>query len=183
MPVERTIIEWQLEADTREKLRAAVLLKWAEEECGSADAYQRYRYNVEKLSKGDWIYLHRPARLNKGCDFIVNCVPLIPRDDGKQYKNPRQQDLIAELKLISEHITDGHKRILTAVEAVWHCENVKKVCDSLCNSIGDPDWAFRAERALKVAKWLFIEQDITDWNTSGRAMLLGRIREKLDLST
>jgi len=179
MPVERTIIEWQLEEDTREKLRAAVLMKWAQERCGSAVAFQRYRYNVEKLSKGDWVYLHRPARLNKGCDFIVNCLPLISRDDGRQNKNPRQKDLIAELKLISERIVDGHRRILDAVGAVWHCKDVIKVCDSLCNGIDDPDWAFRAERALKVAKWLFIEQDITDWNTSGRAMLMNGIKATL----
>ena len=179
MPVERKIIEWQLEENTRGELRTAVLLKWAEEECGSADAYQRYRYNVEKLSKGDWVYLHRPARLNKGCDFIVNCVPLIPRDDGKQLKNPRQRDLIAEIKLISKNITDGHKRILAAVEAVWRCEAMTRVCASVCNDNDNPDWAFRTERVLKVAKWLFIEQDITDWNTSGRAMLMKGIREAL----
>ena len=179
MPVERTILEWHLEEDSREKLRTAVLIKWTEEMCGSADAYQRYRYNVEKLSQGDWVYLHRPARLNKGCDFIVHCMPLIPRDDGKQYKNPRQRDLIAEIELISKNVTNGHKRILTAVEAVWRCEAVTKVCASLCNDIDNPDWAFRAERAPKVAKWLFIEQDITDWNTSGRGMLMEGIRERL----
>jgi hypothetical protein len=180
MAVERTIIEWHLEENSRENFRSAVLIKWAEEECGSADAYQRYRYNVESFPNGGCVYLHRPAFKNKGCDFVVNCVPLIPREDGKQYKNPRHEDLSRELKSISEKIPDGQKQILAAVEAVWRCENVTAVCDALCKTIADPELVFRIERALKVAKWLFIEQDITDWNTSGRAMLMGGIREQLE---
>jgi hypothetical protein len=87
--------------------------------------------------------------------------------------------LVAEIELISENVPDGHKRMLAAVDAVWRCESVTEVCASLCNGIENPDWAFRAERALKVAKWLFIEQDITDWNTSGRAMLMNGIEEAL----
>jgi hypothetical protein len=179
MPVDRILIEWKLEEDTREKLRLAVLMKWAQEARGSADAFQRYRYNVEKLPNGGWVYLHRPAFKNKGCDFVVHCDPAIPRDDGKRFKNPRHQDLTGELKLISQQIADGHTRMFAAVEAVWGCQDVTTVSESLCSGITDPDLAFRAERALKVAKWLFIEQDITDWNTSGRAMLMNGIRDTL----
>jgi hypothetical protein len=100
-------------------------------------------------------------------------------DDGKKYKSPRQVDLIRELQFIAEQIPDGHQRILQAVESVWKCENVTTVCARICPTIADADLAFRIERALKVAKWLFIEQDITDWNTSGRAMLMGGIRDGL----
>jgi hypothetical protein len=154
-------------------------LKWAEEECGSSDAFQRYRYNVETLPNGGCIYLHRPAFKNKGCDFVVNCEPPIPRDDGKRYKNPRHEDLIRELRLIADALENGRARILAAVEAVWRCESVTAVCAAQARAIAQPELAFRVERALKVAKWLFIEQDITDWNTSGRAMLMGGIRAAL----
>ena len=179
MAVERTIIEWQLLEETRERLRIAVLTKWAEEECGNAIAFKRYRYNVEQLPNGGMVYLHRPAFMNKGCDFVVHCEPAIPRDDGKKYKNPRHQDLTGELKRISEQIQNGNTRILAAVEAVWRCENITTTCASLCGGINNPEWKFRAERVLKVAKWLFIEQDITDWNTSGRGMLMAGIRDAL----
>lgn len=110
---------------------------------------------------------------------MVNCLPLIPRDDGKQFKNPRHEDLTRELKSIAEKIPAGQQRILKAVEAVWKCENVTTVCTTICPTIADVDLSFRIERTLKVAKWLFIEQDITDWNTSGRAMLMGGIRKEL----
>lgn len=179
MPVERTVIEWNLQGSSREELRRKVLLKWAEERCGSSDAYQRYRYNVEKLSGGGSVYLHRPAFKNKGCDFVVNCEPQIPRDDGKGYKNPRHQDLTGELRLLAKHTAGGRQAVLCAAEAVWRCKGAREVLNSLQGRIADPGWVFRAERALKVAKWLFIEQDITDWNTSGRAMLMDGIREAL----
>jgi len=179
MAVERTMIDWHLEEGSREKFRLAVLLKWAEEECGSAEAFQRYRYNVESFPDEGRIYLHRPAFKNKGCDFVVNCVPIIPRDDGKLFKNPRHQDLIREFRSIASQLRDGRKLILSAAEAVWKCDPVKEVCSSVCESIRDSDLALRVERALKVSKWLFIEQDITDWNTSGRAMLMGGIRDCL----
>ncbi len=146
---------------------------------GSAIAFQRYQYNVERFSNGGLIYLHRPAFKNKGCDFVVNCDPAIPRDDGRKHKNPRHDDLIGELLLVSNHTTGGRARILAAVSAVWNCEDVAGTCSSLCNDINDYAWKLRAERALKVAKWLFIEQDITDWNTSGRAMLMNGINDAL----
>ena len=109
----------------------------------------------------------------------MNCDPLIPRDDGKKLKSPRHQDLSRELRLISEELADGYNRVLAAVDAVWLCKNVTEVCDSLCKNIEKPGVAIRAERALKVAKWLFIEQDITDWNTSGRGMLMSGIQSEL----
>jgi len=110
---------------------------------------------------------------------VVNCDPPIPRDDGKRYRNPRHEDLIREFTLLADALENGRARILAAVEAVWRCENVTTVCDAQARVIGSPDLAFRLERALKVAKWLFIEQDITDWNTSGRAMLMDAFRRAL----
>lgn len=84
-----------------------------------------------------------------------------------------------ELKRLSEEIADGNNRVVAAVNAIWSCQDVTATCASLCDGIDNPDWVFRAERALKVAKWLFIEQDITDWNTSGRDMLMNGIKDVL----
>ena len=41
----------------------------------------------------------------------------------------------------------------------------------------DEGYAF--EHVLKTIKWLFIEQDITYWNWSGRAMLYSAITRKI----
>lgn len=117
--------------------------------------------------------------MNKGCDFVVLCDPPILREDGKNFKNPRHKDLIREFKNLSEHNPDYKARLLEDIKAVWQCEDVTEVSSTLCNNIKDSDFVFRCDRALKVAKWLFIEQDITDWNTSGRSMLMNGINLSL----
>lgn len=166
---------------SREAQRKAVLMKWSDESSGSANSYQRYRYNVETFPENGVIYLHRPAFKNKGCDFVVNCEPQIPRDDGKRHKNPRHRDLIQELLFISDSIPQFKGDIWRSILNVFNCENVAKVSSDICNQVGNTELEWHIERALKVAKWLFIEQDITDWNTSGRHMLLNEIQEKLGL--
>jgi hypothetical protein len=181
MAVERITIDWRMDESSRETQRTAVLMKWSDESSGSANSYQRYRYNVETFSESGVIYLHRPAFKNKGCDFVVNCEPQIPRDDGKRYKNPRHRDLTQELLFISNSIPQFKGEIWGSILNVFNCENVANVSPDLCNQVGDTELEWRIERALKVAKWLFIEQDITDWNASGRQMLLDEIQEKLGL--
>ena len=179
MKVKRTVIQWHLQEYSREAYRRAVLEKWADEACGTGkdELAQRYRYDVETFENGV-IYLHRPAFKNKGCDFTVHCEPLIPRDDGKQIKTPRHIDLIRELVGLSNFIRVDKDFILQSVEKVYQCESMSDVLRSSQQLI--PQEIFcRYERALKVAKWLFIEQDITVWNTSGRAMLMNAINKTL----
>ena len=102
-------------------------------------------------------------------------------DDKKNFKNPRHKDLADELKSIAQLLENGENKIFSSIEFIWNCEEVNQICNSLCSTISDHDVAFRAERALKVAKWLFIEQDITDWHTSGRVMLLNGIKKALNI--
>lgn len=181
MAVERTLISWKLNAPTREELRRSVLLKWADEKRGSKDAPERYRYDVESFGPGGAVYLHRPAYLNKGCDFVVHCEPPILRDDGKKYKNPRHQDLLLELKSIAAEIPGGKQLVLDAVEAIWECSDPDTVYAPFATLHINDTLKMRVDRALKVAKWLFIEQDITDWNTSGRDMLMNSINRAFGL--
>ena len=181
MAVERITIDWRMDENSRIEQRVAVLLKWSEEESGGIDFKQRYQYNVETFSDSGVIYLHRPAFLNKGCDFTVQCTPIIPRDDGKQKTNPRHQDLVREILLITNEIPALKEDIIVSINEVYGCKNVNRISAEVCAKFHDKDLSVRIERALKVLKWLFIEQDITDWNTSGRQMLLNEIQEKLGL--
>jgi hypothetical protein len=123
--------------------------------------------------------LHRPAWKNKGCDFEVCCDPRLERADGTKKMRPAHTDLFAELKAVLDAHPGLRTEITNAVESVWKCKNVNTVCAALLPKLSTPAWQLKAERALKIAKWLFIEQDITDWNTSGRAMLMSGIREHL----
>ena len=47
-------------------LRIFLLNQWIIEIIGT-----KYRYFVETLTDGNRIYLERPGRLNKGCDFVI----------------------------------------------------------------------------------------------------------------
>jgi len=179
MPVERIVSTWQLNETSRHAVRLAVLQKWGEEKHGSAERYERYRYNVERLADGTWICLYRPAWKNKGCDFEVRCESAIVRSDGKNQTRPSHGDLIAELRAGRDAHPELKGALLAAVERVWCCENIDAVCSEFLPQLSSDVWRLRAERAIKIAKWLFIEQDITDWNTSGRAMLMHGIREAL----
>lgn len=165
-----------MDETTRVEQRVAVLLKWSEEESGDVDIKQRYRYNVETFSGDGIVYLHRPAFLNKGCDFTVHCTPLISRDDSKKLTNPRHQDLVREIVDISHQTPTLKAEILSSINDVYECKNVNMVSAEVCSKFHDKELSARFERALKVLKWLFIEQDITDWNTSGRAMLMASIQ-------
>lgn len=176
MAVERTTINWRMDETSRVEQRVAVLLKWSEEESGGVGIKQRYRYNVETFSGDGIVYLHRPAFLNKGCDFTVHCTPLISRDDGKKFTNPRHQDLVREILHISVQSPTLKTEMLRSINDVYECKNVNLVSAEVCSKFHDRELSDRFERVLKVLKWLYIEQDITDWNTSGRAMLMNSIK-------
>ena len=178
MAVDRTTIDWQMDLESRVEQRVAVLLKWSEEESGGVGTKQRYRYNVERFPGGGIVYLHRPAFLNKGCDFTVHCSPLISREDNKKISNPRHQDLVREIFFILNHTPSIKEDIISAIFDVYNCKNVNNISSEIRTKFHSSELSDGFERILKVLKWLFIEQDITDWNTSGRAMLMNSIKAK-----
>lgn len=166
------VIDLEFNINDRARLRSMVLQLWIQESPGSTGAVSSFRYNVERLADGSRIYLERPAHINKGADFRVLCENFIYYKNGKP-KPPSHPVLITELqKLVA--ISPAHKQeLLSALRRVWECEDVNIVVRSLTLFQGNLD----AERTLKLAKWLFIEQDITDWSYSGRAMLRGGIEQ------
>lgn len=52
--------------NNRTAIRDFLLRQWIAE-----NPQTTYRYFVETLDNGDRIYLERPGRLNKGCDFVI----------------------------------------------------------------------------------------------------------------
>jgi hypothetical protein len=57
---------------------------------------------------------------------------------------------------------------------IWDCEPSTKVIADLKFFAGE----MKAERVLLLAKWFFIEQDVTYWTESGRHMLLGAFEDE-----
>jgi hypothetical protein len=155
-----------IRATERAAVRAEVFQHWIKEQPGSTSVRNTYRYDVEKLSDGTFVYLTRPTRLNKGADFVILCQNFTKFKNGND-KPPSHGDLFGELKSLAA-LSGAHKKeILTALRRIWDCENSKQVLANLKLFKKN----VKAERMLLLAKWFFIEQDVTYWTDSGRHML------------
>jgi hypothetical protein len=169
---ELNIIDVDMSLTDRARIREEMLVYWMREDPGTLTRRICYRYNVETLADGSTIFLLRPTRLNKGCDFVIICENFLKFKNGNP-KPPKQGTVVDELKILTG-ISDQHKtEILAAIRRVWDCEHVNAVIGDLQLFAND----IRAERVLKLAKWLFIEQDVTYWTESGRHMLRQWIEE------
>jgi len=160
-----THLSINLSGTDRAAIRAEVFRHWINEKPGTPTVRNTYRYDVEKLSDGSWIYLMRPTRLNKGADFVIYCERFTKFKNGND-KPPSHVDLMSEFCQLG-HPAPQLKELLTALRRIWDCENSNKVLDDLTLFKGN----VRAERVLLLAKWFFIEQDVTYWTDSGRHML------------
>lgn len=154
---------------TRENLRAQVVNIFLEElpGTGKGDDTTRYIYDVESTAHGEHVLLHRPAPLNKGMDFIV-CTSHTRFSSGRRtFLNPSHRNILDDLLLKqAEHrVNTGY--ILSLITQLYECKELA------WNNLHLPPFAVGhdIELILKLIKWLFIEQDVTYWNWSGRNML------------
>ena len=76
-------------------------------------------------------------------------------------------DIITDLRNKRQENIVQYQLILRLVERVYNCEHIEdtELVQYVFNT------GFSVELIIKVLKWLFIEQDITYWNKSGREML------------
>jgi hypothetical protein len=167
-------IDFSLEARDRASARREVVGRWLDEGPGTITDRNRYRYNVESLSDASRIYLTRPTRLNKGMDFVINCENYLHFKKGTD-KPPRHLDVVAELVAIASAGGEAAIELRSCILRVWNCEDPGLVLSSVVHLQVD----LRLERALKLLRWFFIEQDLTYWTESGRWMLRNAIEEHL----
>ncbi|WP_225879244.1 hypothetical protein [Isorropodon fossajaponicum symbiont] len=86
-----------------------------------------------------------------------------------------------ELQAINQQNQEYSVLMGEAVEKIYNCEGPSKILKDgkfalLKNCyIGSVEY----ETLLKTIKWLFIEQDITYWSFSGRAMFKNKIDENV----
>ena len=146
-------------------IRQFLLDTWAQE-----FPKQKYRYFVGTVNNGKKIYLERPGRLNKGCDFVIYVEDLILYKNGND-KPPSHKilrDNLADKKNILDSQCWAH--LISAVEAehAMRIYDVPPNCLREINNIG----IMNVEVILSLCKWFFIEQDLTYWSGKGRDMLL-----------
>lgn len=148
-------------------LRKRMLATYAEEDCGV-----KIRYYVEKLLSGKYIYIERPAPLNKGCDFTIFVEDLMLHKNGNDCP-PSHKDVIQDIKLKKEKMYGyQYNELLQAITDIY-CAKPFDNAIKRTNMLPHIGWDY--DLLLKLLRWFFIEQDVTYWSGEGRDMLYGVI--------
>ena len=165
MPI--TTVSFTLTAKSRTDIRAELVHLFLQEKEGTGKGANTsvYIYQVEKLQNGETIYLKRPARLNKGFDFEVN-VSNTNFGSRRRTTMPSHKHIYDDLVLKKNENAIEFTRLKGVIDKIYQCQ---VVTDAEMLSFTFTN-GFPTDLVLKVIKWLFIEQDITYWNWSGRAM-------------
>lgn len=151
---------------TRLEQRRRLAETWLLEEENS-----RYRYYVETCEDGKRIYLLRPSWLNKGFDFQIN----LEGFRSKSNEAPKHDDIIGDLAKKKKESPRNFRKLRGLIDFVYECEEPDEVLET--HEIHSYSSGLPVDSLLKILKWMFIEQDLTYWNNSGRRMLMGKIRE------
>lgn len=141
--------------------RRRVISLFLDEIKGTGDYY--YAYRVEQISDGSAIFLVRPT-FKRGLDYL-----LLLRDKQGSVIAPRFESLendLNEKKLRLPRLYPNVHRALMEVHAGNDPDLVlARLKDDLStiSSVGMP-----IEKMLKIAKWLFIDEDVKYWGHRGR---------------
>ncbi len=171
-------VNLNIQASDKASYRRQLISEFLNEQPGSATNVSEYLYFVDTLQDGNRVYLKRPTALNKGVDFEV-------RIENTQFRygihgniistgnRPSHNDIYNDLAAKQEENPAEFERLRVLFEKTHDCTPIS---DSEYNS-----FSFTAghsvELIFKALKWLFIEQDITYWNRSGREMLYNGLLE------
>lgn len=132
----------------------------------------RYKYITKQLSNGCHVFLSRPANFNNGFDFTLNVSQTnfnhyIP---GKRASTrPTHGNIIDDLRAKKNENPNLYADLMRQVELIYNCQNPTQINFAFTSG-------HSSELILECIKWLFVEQDVTYWNYSGRAMFYGGIK-------
>jgi hypothetical protein len=151
----------------RFQIREQVVKKFLNEApgTGNGDLCSKYIYSVESTANNKRVVLKRPARLNKGFDFEVHVESTL-FGDKRRSTRPRHIDIYNDLQKKKLESEAEFLKAKLLIEKIYNCQELQESdYVSLNFKSGYP-----IDMVLKAIKWLFIEQDITYWNWSGRNM-------------
>ena len=162
---------------TRADIRKEIVNLFLQEEpgTGTGENCTKYWYKVETLNEYS-IILKRPVPLNKGFDFTVNVDGLFFKNK-RRYTHPSHSDIFAALNYVRENNSAGYAQIRTALTKIYECQPYDRNSITGFSFLDYQENQHPIEIILLATKWLFIEQDITYWNWSGRNMLWNFIKD------
>lgn len=168
-----TVIDWTKKTFSNDRvlLRKEVITSFLDEEPGNGRGEQssKYKYIVAHID-GHEIYLQRPAQFNNGFDFTLHVSGINFNPGGRSTSRPKHQDIYDDLRLKKQENFQLYQQLMNEIRLLFDCQPLTIVSQALNFNRGLPSLIL-----LECIKWLFIEQDVTYWNYSGRGMLFNEI--------
>lgn len=160
---------------TRNEFRKEIIKVFLDEIPGNGKGRlcSRYEYTVKVLKSNNRVILKRPAQFNNGFDFTLNVSGInfnAGIKDKRATQRPSHHHILTDLRLKKESDPVLYEKLIEQITKTYNCQ-----CYSLLST--DFTFGYPSELILECLKWLFLEQDVTYWNYSGRAMLYNKISE------
>ncbi|HWB24681.1 MAG TPA: hypothetical protein VG738_04335 [Chitinophagaceae bacterium] len=135
---------------------------------GKGPNASKNQYIVKKIAVHD-IYLNRPAQFNNGFDFTLNVSNInFNSGNGRATTRPTHGNILDDLRLKKSENLQLFNSLLSEITNIYNCQNPSRVDFPFSNG-------YSASIVLECIKWLFVEQDVTYWHYSGRAMFYNSI--------
>lgn len=159
----------------RSALRKKIITIFLNEKPGTGkkELTSRYRYITKKLRNGNEVFLSRPANFNNGFDFTLNVSETNFNSNVKNKRattRPTHGNIFSDLKKKKKENPKLYVKLIAQVHLLYNCQTPTKIHFNFKTG-------HSSELLLECIKWLFVEQDVTYWNYSGRAMFYSGIIE------
>jgi len=184
--------------EKRKNLRDQLVDYFKEENPGTGrrEESTRHIYCVSN-SNNNTVYLQRPAMLNKGFDFTVNSSNIdffapTERNNQRITKTPRHDSLFFPIDYLMNNNNIVFNRFMLAIEQIFLCMDTEVIENDYADilniiinysPIDNINLSIDIKTLLYTIQWLFIEQDITYWNFTGRYMLYKGLSERYTILT
>lgn len=172
-----TFVIYTLKSTERKAVRDEIITLFLNEVPGegTGELSSKYEYTVESYEEYK-VFLKRPATLNKGFDFTVH-IDGLEFKKCRRYTNPSHNDIFNVLMSVKDNIGTEYDIIKNEIKCIYE-NNTCSVENVLGISFVDYLGEERPVAIILLAiKWLFIEQDMTYWNWSGRAKLYSHLKD------
>lgn len=161
-------------SQNRSAIRKEIITIFLEEKPGKgkSEKISKYRYVTKILPDGREIYLNRPANFNNGFDFTLN----VSHTNFNQHIKDKRASTRPTHGNIYDDLVEKRVEDTILYDELWNQIELIYSCKLPTNDKLNFKSGHSTELILECLKWLFIEQDVTYWNYSGRAMLYESIR-------
>jgi hypothetical protein len=158
-------------SEDRSELRKQVINIFLDENPGTGrhELTSKYRYITKAVDIHE-VFLSRPAQFNNGFDFTLNVSNINFNPGGRSTTRPTHQNIYDDLLQKKVENLELYNELKTEIDRIYNCQTPTKTFFNFNNGLN-------SEILLECIKWLFIEQDVTYWNYSGRAMFYSGINE------